>query len=390
MVDPIKGPASSARQVRSSPHVSRPRGQHSYQEMAHAFHHAHGFSSKMTISLALGVVRLQLSVPSQLRLLRFRCKQGLAHLSRELKAVLVNPRTRRSIEQALPLFLLTVLTAACSLVGGDGSSSYGFSLGPAPELSKKKLAPEFGVRRSDAPWTYVLPVDHGVRIDESGQGYFRAPRFHGEHNGLDLLAPIKTPVYVPCTGRVRAGVSQSFGNWVHVICPVPDQFAASGEPHPWASFFFAHLNQSTIEPDQWFDVSAGDQIGEVGKTGNAQGANIQPHLHMELIVQRNRRSAMDERHLGSDQSNVGAAQHFASVLNRECLTRYGFAPKVGQVQRARRIDPFIALTCLSDFKPNFKRAPSPLSGASREWTQFYVAKDFNVNLGVEDSLLVRR
>jgi hypothetical protein len=98
---------------------------------------------------------------------------------------------------------------------------------------------------------------------------------------------------------------------------------------------------------------------------------------------------MDERHLGADQSSVTAAEHFASVLNQECMQRYGFDSKSSLIQRARRIDPFIALTCLSDFKPNFKKAPSPLTAASKEWTQFYVAKDFNVNLGVEDSALAK-
>ena len=98
---------------------------------------------------------------------------------------------------------------------------------------------------------------------------------------------------------------------------------------------------------------------------------------------------MDERHLGADQSNVEAAQQFARVLDQQCMERYGFVSKTNEVRRARRIDPFIALTCLSDFKPNFKKAPSPLSSASKEWAQFYFAKDFNVNLGVEDSILAR-
>ena len=186
-----------------------------------------------------------------------------------------------------------------------------------------------------------------------------------------------------------SGVSRSFGYWVHLICPVPDKFAEDGKPHPWVSFFYAHLNQPSLKHNHWVDVASGDEVGEVGKSGNARGDSIKPHLHLELIVQRNRRSAMDERHLGADQSSVVAAEHFASVLNQECMQRYGFESKTSQIQRARRIDPFIALTCLSDFKPNFKRAPSPLTGASRDWAQYYVAKDFNVNLGVEDSALAR-
>ncbi len=362
-------------------------GQHHYQQVAFALHQTHGLSSKVTMSLVLGLVRLQLSVPGQLRLWRFRLKRQTLRLVSEFKSFMTNPRTRRSIEQAFPLLLLTALTAACNLAGKDSGEGLTFSLGPMPELAKKKPAP--GARRADAPWTYVLPIDYGVRIDQSGQGYFRAPRFHGEHNGLDLLAPIGTAVYAPCEGKMMAGASPSFGSWVHVVCPVPAAFATENQPHPWVSFFFAHLSRTPTSQDQWFDVRAGDQVGEVGKTGNAQDASIQPHLHLELIVQRNRRSAMDERHLGADQSNVEAAQQFARILDQQCMERYGFTSKMNDVRRARRIDPFIALTCLSDFKPNFKKAPSPLANASKEWAHFYFAKDFNVNLGVEDSILAR-
>jgi len=361
-------------------------GQHSYQQFAFAAHRVEGFAPRLATTMTAGVLRLRLSVPGQLRLTRFRCKTKLKELKSEvLRAV----KNRRSMARALSLVLLFGFTAACSLVSGDGSHKSGFSFGPMPELSKKRPAVDPAARRPNAPWTYVLSVDHGVRADQSGQGYFRAPRFHGEHNGLDLLAPVGTPVFAPCSGKVMAGASPSFGHWVHLICPVPDSFVAEGQPHPWVSFFYAHLRQTEFTPNEWLDVNAADQVGEVGKSGNAQDANIQPHLHLELIVQRNRRAAMDERHLGADQSSVAAAEHFASVLSQECMARYRFESKISQVQRARRIDPFIALTCLSDFKPNFKKAPSPLTGASRDWAQFYAAKDFNVNLGVEDSALAR-
>ena len=99
---------------------------------------------------------------------------------------------------------------------------------------------------------------------------------------------------------------------------------------------------------------------------------------------------MDEHHLGKDQSNVNAAEIFADQLSRTCMAPYGFQAKSQMLRRARRIDPFIALTCLGEFKPNFMKAPSPLTDSSRAWTQYYVAKDFNVNLGVEDSTLAAR
>lgn len=367
---------------------SQPGKQRGYQQLSFAADHVHGLAPKLTIALATGMMRLRPMVQDRLRLTRFKCRNRWAVLKEEATRTWSSKSARQAAGRALPLLLLMCLTAACSLVNGDGSGKQSFSLGPMPELSKIKPVPK--TRRADAPWTYVLPIDHGVRVDESGQGYFRAPRFHGEHNGLDLLAPIGTPVFAPCSGLLMTGVSQSFGHWVHLICPVPDNFVQNGKPRPWVSFFYAHLNGTELPVNQWHDVQSSDQVGAVGKSGNARDTSVQPHLHLELIVQRNRRAAMDERHLGVDQSNVEAAEYFGTVLGQECMGRYGFGAKLNQLQRARRIDPFIALTCLSDFKPNFKRAPSPLASSSMEWTQLYIAKDFNVNLGVEDSALAHR
>jgi murein DD-endopeptidase MepM/ murein hydrolase activator NlpD len=171
---------------------------------------------------------------------------------------------------------------------------------------------------------------------------------------------------------------------------VPDQFVQKGQPHPWASFFYAHLNTVDLEHDKWVSVQGAQAVGTVGKSGNADGPTIQPHLHLELIVQRNKRTAMDERHVGSDQSSVAAADFFAETLSSECMAPNGFEPKSQLLRRARRVDPFVALTCLGQRKPNFIKAPSPLSESSLAWTSFYVAKNFNVNLGVEDSRVARR
>ena len=186
------------------------------------------------------------------------------------------------------------------------------------------------------------------------------------------------------------GASQSFGRWIHVICPLPEEYIKKGAAVPWASFFYAHLNETSLPFNKWVEVTGAQALGEVGKTGNARGPNIQPHLHLELIVQSNRRAAMDERHLGSDQSSVPAAELFVDRLSERCMAPLGFQSKSQMLRRARRVDPFIALTCLSEFKPNFIKAPSPLTEWSRAWNQYYVAKDFNVNLGVEDSALVAR
>lgn len=343
-------------------------------------------------TLAAGYYRLELEVPARIRQWRWRARRAFQQMERASFPLFGGARVGRTARKVLPLLVLLGATVACSsLVKKDGEKGGSLALGPLPELSKPKaVAADRESPTRSAPWTYVLPIDHGVRSDKSGAGHFRAPRFHGEHNGLDLLAPIGTPTFSPCEGKAMGGVSRSFGNWVHIICPVPDQYMKAGGPRPWASFFYAHLDAVDLALNEWRDVARGQAVGKVGKSGNARGPNVKPHLHLELIVQKNQRHAMDERHVGSDQSSVPAADFFADSLSTSCMGPYGFEPKSQLLRRARRLDPFIALTCLSDKKPNFIKAPSPLTESSLAWTKFYIAKDFNVNLGVEDSRIARR
>lgn len=286
------------------------------------------------------------------------------------------------LSRLLPFGMSAGLLLACTALSpSDSGGDMTPSLSPlAPDLSKTKRS----LPPRSTPWDYVLPVDHGVRSDQSGTGSFRAPRFHGEHNGIDLLAPVGTPTFAACSGRAISSASPSFGRWVQVVCPVPRDLAPNGGPEPWASFFYAHLDSTTLPHGKWVTIERGTEIGTVGKTGNARGSEIQPHLHLELIVQQSLRHAMDERHLGSDQSGVPAADLFAERISTICLDPMGFHPKSRLLTRARRVDPFVALTCLSQAKPEFRRAPDPIGFASMEWSRFYVAKRFNVNDGPDD------
>lgn len=391
---PGDGPVSPG--ARQRKRLGAAQRQHQYQKALYAAMVTTGPLGTSEV-LALGWHRIELGIPARIRLWRWQARRVLREIRDDPDTTFVASLrafrgSRRILKQILPLLVVLGASVACSLVSGDGPSGpgSGFALGPfAPELSKPDVANKNRPSRL-APWAYVLPFDHGVRADRSGEGYFRAPRFHGEHNGVDLLAPIGTSVYSPCAGQAMSGVSKSFGRWLHVICPVPDEFAPKGGPHPWASFFFAHLDGSQIPKNKWSPVAREQVVGAVGKSGNASGESIQPHVHLEFIVQRNRRSAMDEGHLGSDQSEVPAAEHFADVLAQDCMIPHGFEPKSHLIRRARRIDPFVVLTCLSEMKPNYQKAPSPLTEHSHAWTQFYVAKSFNVNLGVEDSSIAKR
>lgn len=83
------------------------------------------------------------------------------------------------------------------------------------------------------------------------------------HTGVDLAAPVGTPVRAVADGRVTAPLA---GGWagVHVVVD-----------HGDGSTLSAHLLQASVAPGQ--TVRAGDVIGFVGMTGRTFG----PHLHFE-------------------------------------------------------------------------------------------------------------
>jgi len=93
------------------------------------------------------------------------------------------------------------------------------------------------------------------------------------HNGLDIAAPIGTPVHAALTGTILATGNTdlvkgcySFGKWVMI------------EHNNGLNTMYAHLSQINVTAGQ--KVSTGDVIGFSGETGYATG----PHLHFGVYV----------------------------------------------------------------------------------------------------------
>ncbi|MCC6524606.1 MAG: M23 family metallopeptidase [Polyangiaceae bacterium] len=250
-------------------------------------------------------------------------------------------------------------------LGAGGAPGLVAAPGPAAALAKL-----------GSPWGYVLPVDHGIRADTLGKGFFRAPRSHGEHNGLDLLAPVGTAVVAPCAGQAQAGKTGGFGQWVHVVCALPATLGAG----LYASLFYAHLGTLAVGR-RLAPVQAGERLGTVGKTGNAAAPQIAAHVHFELIVQPSEAAALAETHSGRDQSNNPGADRFFELLGEHCLAPSGFHPRAGAIRRERRADPFLALSCLTLAKPPLTRPAGALAEAFVPWSDAYGASAFDVNLG---------
>ena len=93
-----------------------------------------------------------------------------------------------------------------------------------------------------------------------------APYGMAGHNGLDYAAPLGTAVLAAHVGMVQVGFDPGgFGNYVKVV-------------GARMTTLYAHLSEITVTPGQ--KVQAGDQLGNVGSTGNSTG----PHLHFGLRI----------------------------------------------------------------------------------------------------------
>ena len=86
------------------------------------------------------------------------------------------------------------------------------------------------------------------------------------HNGVDIAAPLGTPVFCPIDGiAVLVATGEIGGRQIHVV-------DGSIEYH------FLHLSEQLIK--QGVRVHKGMLIGEVGSTGRSTG----PHLHFAKKV----------------------------------------------------------------------------------------------------------
>ncbi|WP_231974159.1 M23 family metallopeptidase [Pseudonocardia sp. HH130630-07] len=91
-------------------------------------------------------------------------------------------------------------------------------------------------------------------------------RWGSQHMGLDIAAPIGTPINVPLGGTViSSGPASGFGMWVRV------------RHDDGTVTVYGHINRSLVSVGQ--KVAAGQQIAEVGNRGQSTG----PHLHIEVV-----------------------------------------------------------------------------------------------------------
>jgi murein DD-endopeptidase MepM/ murein hydrolase activator NlpD len=121
--------------------------------------------------------------------------------------------------------------------------------------------------RDDASAPALAATGGGVLMV---QGTFSSPfgiRNGVAHEGVDIAAPIGTPIHVPLDGTViDSGPATGFGLWVRV------------RHEDGTITTYGHINRSFVQVGQ--RVTAGEVIAETGNRGKSTG----PHLHFEVTT----------------------------------------------------------------------------------------------------------
>jgi peptidoglycan hydrolase-like protein with peptidoglycan-binding domain len=116
------------------------------------------------------------------------------------------------------------------------------------------------------PATIPLPLAWPLTAPELGDRY--GPRGVGWHSGIDLPAPMGTPVYSARSGEV-VWAGWRDGGWGFLV------IVAHGDGE---RSMYAHLSRLDVRVGVW--IGQGVRVGLIGATGDATG----PHLHFEVRI----------------------------------------------------------------------------------------------------------
>jgi murein DD-endopeptidase MepM/ murein hydrolase activator NlpD len=129
--------------------------------------------------------------------------------------------------------------------------------------------------RREAPRTRTLATSKGFVFPVAGKYSYSndwgAPRQNtGTHEGNDIFASAGTPAVAVCDGTLhRVGTNVVPGNRLWVKCD------KGGD-----AFFYAHLAAFANGTRSGADIKAGEVVGFVGSTGDAE--QTPPHVHFEV------------------------------------------------------------------------------------------------------------
>ncbi|WOC13010.1 M23 family metallopeptidase [Gordonia sp. MP11Mi] len=127
------------------------------------------------------------------------------------------------------------------------------------KLAKQKAAAREAKLRPEV----MSPIPLGVYDLTSAY----APRWGAFHGGIDMAAPLGTPIHAATDGVVvAAGPASGYGNWVQIKAP------------DGTITMYGHMSASGVHVSKGDHVTAGDVIALVGSEGFSTG----PHVHFEV------------------------------------------------------------------------------------------------------------
>ncbi len=110
-----------------------------------------------------------------------------------------------------------------------------------------------------------LPIDYAKITDKFGYRIHPITNKRHLHSGIDLSAPVGTPIYAPADGVVEyADTKGTYGKYMQINHPFGFKTA------------YGHLENFAVNSGDY--VSKGEIIGYVGTTGRTTGS----HLHYEI------------------------------------------------------------------------------------------------------------
>lgn len=183
------------------------------------------------------------------------------------------PSAKRDLRVFLDLFAVDPGTAPRPVTSGDpGGRKLSYKVYRSGDYYLR-VQPEL---LSGGPATIDLATEMGFPVAGHDAGAIKSefgdPRDGGrrEHEGVDIFAPIGTPIIATVSGHVtRVGKDRLGGNVVWL------QNDSTGR-----RMYYAHLSRWAVQEGD--SVVPGDTLGFVGNTGNAR--HTQPHLHFAVYV----------------------------------------------------------------------------------------------------------
>lgn len=138
---------------------------------------------------------------------------------------------------------------------------------PAQAQAQASIAPP-----PAAPYSALLLPVQGIGVDQLHDTFTDARSEGRDHDAIDIMAPVGTPVLAVADGTVeKLFDSQRGGLTVY-------QFEPSGR----LAYYYAHLQRYADGLAEGQAVKRGQVIGYVGATGNATPEA--PHLHFAIFV----------------------------------------------------------------------------------------------------------